>query len=273
MSDQGRYDYDITTGNRSYENRSSGRGSSGYSRNSDSMFDMGGSRDRDRDRGDDRMGGWAGSGRTSAYDDDTSRNRGRWTQDRENLSWGSDSDDGRNRSGSDRVTYRSRDYDRGHDRDRGERMSSGWGGLGGEDMGRNRSRSRRDRDEHYSRDDERRGLPREETSRLIASNKVEGTAVYGRNGERLGSVYNFMVGKRSGKVEYAVMSYGGFLGMGQRYYPLPWDVLDYDTREGGYRVHLTEDDLRDAPSFDRSSEPEFNRDYDRHVHNYYGTNR
>lgn len=270
MSDQGRYDYDITTGNRSYEDRSSGRGGGGYSRNSTSMFDMDGSRDRDRDRDrdDDRMGGWAGSGRTSAYDDDTSRNRGRWAQDRENLSWGGDNDD-RSRSGSNRTTYRSRDYDR----DRGERMSSGWGGLGGEDMDRNRSRTHRERDDHYSRDDERRGLPREETSRLIASNKVEGTAVYGADGERLGSVYNFMVGKRSGKVEYAVMSYGGFLGMGQRYYPLPWDVLDYDTREGGYRVNLRERDLRDAPSFDRDSEPKFNRDYDRRVHSYYGTKR
>ena len=54
----------------------------------------------------------------------------------------------------------------------------------------------------------------EETHRLIASNKVEGTAVYNRQGEKLGSVHNFMVDKRSGKVEYAVMSFGGFLGMG-----------------------------------------------------------
>ena len=54
----------------------------------------------------------------------------------------------------------------------------------------------------------------DETNRLIASNKVEGTAVYNRKGEKLGSVYNFMVDKRSGKVEYAVMSFGGFLGMG-----------------------------------------------------------
>ena len=54
----------------------------------------------------------------------------------------------------------------------------------------------------------------DETGRLIASNKVEGTAVFNRQGERLGSVYNFMVDKRSGQVEYAVMSFGGFLGMG-----------------------------------------------------------
>jgi hypothetical protein len=59
------------------------------------------------------------------------------------------------------------------------------------------------------------------TDRLIASDKVEGTAVYNRQGERLGEVYNFMVDKRSGRVAYAVMSFGGFLGMGQSYHPLP----------------------------------------------------
>jgi hypothetical protein len=59
------------------------------------------------------------------------------------------------------------------------------------------------------------------TDRLIASNKVEGTAVYDRKGERLGSVYNFMVDKRSGQVAYAVMSFGGFLGVGGSYHPLP----------------------------------------------------
>ena len=55
----------------------------------------------------------------------------------------------------------------------------------------------------------------DETDRLIASNKVEGTAVYNRQGERLGEVYNFMVDKYSGQVAYAVMSFGGFLGIGE----------------------------------------------------------
>ena len=65
----------------------------------------------------------------------------------------------------------------------------------------------------------------DETSRLIASNKVEGTAVYNRQGERLGSVYNFMVDKMSGQVAYAVMRFGGFLGIGDSYHPLPWKSL------------------------------------------------
>ena len=83
----------------------------------------------------------------------------------------------------------------------------------------------------------------DETDRLIASNKVEGTAVYNRQGERLGSVYNFMVDKRSGQVEYAVMSFGGFLGIGDSYHPLPWKSLTYDTSQGGYVVDLDKDRL------------------------------
>ena len=79
-----------------------------------------------------------------------------------------------------------------------------------------------------------------------------------------------MVDKFSGQVEYAVMSYGGFLGMGQRYYPLPWRILTYDPREGGYRIGLTHRDMERAPSFGRDDEPRFNRDYGRRVHSWYG---
>ena len=57
------------------------------------------------------------------------------------------------------------------------------------------------------------GIPIDEARRLIASNKVEGTPVYNRRGERLGTVSSFMVDKRSGPVAYAVMSFGGFLGL------------------------------------------------------------
>jgi hypothetical protein len=111
----------------------------------------------------------------------------------------------------------------------------------------------------------------DETDRLIASNKVEGTAVYNRKGERLGEVYNFMVDKYSGQVAYAVMSFGGFLGLGGSYHPLPWKVLDYDTRMGGYVVDLDKDKLRGAPSFTRDETPAWNdREWGTRVHDYYG---
>ena len=109
----------------------------------------------------------------------------------------------------------------------------------------------------------------DETDRLIASNKVEGTAVYNRQGEKLGSVYNFMVDKRSGKVEYAVMSFGGFLGMGDSYHPLPWNVLNYDTSQGGYVVDLDKRVLQEAPSYRSGQEPRYDRAYGEEVCRYY----
>jgi len=113
-------------------------------------------------------------------------------------------------------------------------------------------------------------LERDETTNLIASNKVEGTAVYNPAGEKLGTVSHFMVGKRNGRVEYAVMSFGGLFGMGASYHPLPWDVLDYDTDKGGYVVDLDKDRLQGAPSYQRDQEPSWDRDYGTRVYGYYG---
>jgi hypothetical protein len=110
----------------------------------------------------------------------------------------------------------------------------------------------------------------DETDRLIASDKVEGTAVYDRQGEKLGSVYNFMVDKRSGKVEYAVMSFGGFLGIGDSYHPLPWESLDYDPRMGGYVVDIDRSRLESAPSYRSGDDPWREGDYGRRVHDHYG---
>jgi hypothetical protein len=95
----------------------------------------------------------------------------------------------------------------------------------------------------------------EETDRLIASDKVEGTAVYNRQGEHLGTVHNFMVDKSTGQVAYAVMSFGGFLGMGESYHPLPWRVLNYDTRQGGFVIDLDRSQLEKAPKYTASNVP------------------
>lgn len=111
-----------------------------------------------------------------------------------------------------------------------------------------------------------------ETSRLIASNKVEGTQVYNREREKLGSIYNFMVGKESGKVEYAALQFGGLFGLGSDYYPLPWDVLSYDPDQRGYVVDLDKEVLEKAPRYASGSEPAFDHDYGRQVYGYYGVN-
>jgi hypothetical protein len=113
-------------------------------------------------------------------------------------------------------------------------------------------------------------LAKDETSDLISSAKVEGTAVYNPQGERLGDIKHFMVGKRDGRVRYAVMTFGGFLGMGERYYPLPWDNLTYSEEMGGYVVDIDKDRLEKAPSYERGAEPSYDRAYGERVYGYYG---
>ena len=133
-----------------------------------------------------------------------------------------------------------------------------------DDGGRSSRRDERgyseERDRHYGSDDFNGGLAMDETRRLIASNKVEGTAVYGRDGKKLGTIHNFMVDKCSGQVEYAVLRHGGgFLGLSESYCPLPWDMLTYDNREEGYRVDLTEYELENRTNYDRDSRPQRRR--------------
>ena len=113
-------------------------------------------------------------------------------------------------------------------------------------------------------------LERNETRNLIASDKVEGTAVYNPEGERLGTVSNFMVDKRSGKVDYAVLEFGGLFGLGSDHYPLPWEMLTYDTDKGGYVVNVSKDQLKDAPRYRDTETPEYTDDYGRTVYGYYG---
>jgi sporulation protein YlmC with PRC-barrel domain len=110
----------------------------------------------------------------------------------------------------------------------------------------------------------------DETTSLIASNKVEGTAVYDADGEKLGSIYNFMVDKVSGEVEYAVLQFGGVFGLGSDYYPLPWDKLTYDTGQGGYVVDVDKETLEAAPRYSADEQPAYDDAYAEQVYGYYG---
>ena len=132
---------------------------------------------------------------------------------------------------------------------------------------------------HHDLGDNRDGLGRDQTDALtadesgtlISADKVVGTAVYDAAGERLGTIDSIMLNKRSGKVAYAVMSFGGFLGIGERYHPLPWNVLTYDEAKGGYNVEHSADDLRKAPNYSRGEVDTL--DYGRsggEIDSYYG---
>ena len=113
--------------------------------------------------------------------------------------------------------------------------------------------------------------PTDTRGRLIAASKVNGTTVYNTAGEKLGSVYDVMIDKRSGKAEYAIMSFGGFLGIGDSYHPLPWQTLTYDEKQGGYMVNIDRSRLEGAPSY-RSNDalPWNDPAYGRRVNEYYG---
>ena len=113
--------------------------------------------------------------------------------------------------------------------------------------------------------------PSDTKGRLIAASKVNGTGVYNIAGEKLGSVYDVMIDKRSGKVEYAIMSFGGFLGIGDSYHPLPWHILTYDEAQGGYLVNLDRSRLEGAPYY-RSNDTASWHDpaYGRRIDDYYG---
>ncbi|NCP12558.1 MAG: PRC-barrel domain containing protein [Sphingomonadales bacterium] len=114
-------------------------------------------------------------------------------------------------------------------------------------------------------------IERDETRALISSDKVEGTRVYNGEGEKLGSIHHMMIGKYDGQVRYAVMSFGGLFGMGEDFYPLPWNRLTYDTDREGYVVAVTKDQLNsDAmPGFARHDAPEWNADFDERIRVYW----
>ena len=110
-----------------------------------------------------------------------------------------------------------------------------------------------------------------ETGSLIGSDKVEGTAVYGADENQIGSIERVMIDKRSGKVSYAVLSFGGFLGIGDDHYPLPWESLKYDTALGGYRTGITEGQLQKAPKYGDDNEWNWeDQTRNRAVNDYYG---
>lgn len=104
---------------------------------------------------------------------------------------------------------------------------------------------------------------------LIESDRVEGTAVYDQSGKRIGTVERVMIDKLSGRVAYAVMSFGGFFGVGADEYAVPWRMLDYDTRLGGYRTQITAEQLRRAPGLSGRGQDWPNRGSEQDLHDYY----
>jgi hypothetical protein len=104
---------------------------------------------------------------------------------------------------------------------------------------------------------------------FISSEDVQGTQVYGAGDAAIGEIDHLLIDKLSGRVVYAVMSFGGFLGLAHSHYPIPWAALTYDTALGGYRTLITEAQLRDAPAF--SDDSWMDRRWETATHKHYGT--
>src|SRR5262245_1198642 len=107
---------------------------------------------------------------------------------------------------------------------------------------------------------------------LIASDRVEGTVVRRMSGERIGTIQRLMIDKVSGNVAYAVLRFGGFLGIGDKHLPIPWEKLRYDTTTQAYQVSISDAELAAAPSHAADTEFDWgDRGAERRLHDYYGT--
>ena len=113
-------------------------------------------------------------------------------------------------------------------------------------------------------------LDKRETGSLIGSDKVEGTAVYRSSGDKIGTIERVMIDKMSGKVAYAVMGFGGFLGIGNDHYPVPWSLLTYNPSLGGYEVNISDEQLTGAPKYERERDWDWeDRKRAQQVYDYY----
>jgi len=105
---------------------------------------------------------------------------------------------------------------------------------------------------------------------LIESDRVEGTAVYDLDGHQIGSIRRLMIEKLGGRAIYAIMEFGGLLGMGRQEFAIPWSKLEYDTALEGYKTDVTQEQLKNAPEFSRNGNHDWsNEQSERDLHDYY----
>ena len=104
---------------------------------------------------------------------------------------------------------------------------------------------------------------------VIESDRVEGTAVYGRDNAQIGTIKRLIIEKVSGRVLYVDVTFGGFFGMGAHHHTIPWDMLTYDTDIEGYHTDITEEQLRAAPVFSNEHRSWLDRRREREMQDYW----
>lgn len=106
---------------------------------------------------------------------------------------------------------------------------------------------------------------------VIAASKVKGTDVYNTSGDHLGSISDIVIEKVSGDAKYAVMSFGGFLGIGEDEHPIPWDKLTYNVEKDGYVVDIPKETLESAPRYERGRHDRlYDRAFEERIYTHYG---
>jgi sporulation protein YlmC with PRC-barrel domain len=106
-------------------------------------------------------------------------------------------------------------------------------------------------------------------TRAILASKVKGTAVYNAAGEKMGHVEDVMLDKLSNNIMFAVLGFGGVLGMGEKYHPIPWSVLDYDQSKGGYIIRMNKEELQNSPAYELEDLTHDDANVRTETYNYY----
>lgn len=107
---------------------------------------------------------------------------------------------------------------------------------------------------------------------VIAASKVKGTDVYNTSGDHLGSISDVVIEKVSGSAKYAVMSFGGFLGIGEDEHPIPWDKLTYSVEQDGYVVDIPKETLESAPRYEPGRHDQLHdRAFEERIYTHYGS--
>lgn len=106
---------------------------------------------------------------------------------------------------------------------------------------------------------------------LMGADTLLGNDVYNAADENLGTIKEFMIDMQSGRIVYAVLSFGGFLGMGDRLFAVPWQALKLDTTNKRFRLNASKDKLKKAPGFDKDHWPSMaDTTWATGVHSFYG---
>lgn len=105
---------------------------------------------------------------------------------------------------------------------------------------------------------------------VVKSKDVIGKKVFGNDNENLGKIEEVVLDKIGGQVRYVVLSFGGFLGLGDTLYAMPWKSISYDSEKDGFRLMFNKEKLRAAPSFSKDHWPNFADDtFNKNISNYY----